>query len=43
MVPFVGLLAALEQIPDPHRRQGQRYRLAPLLLGGFQILRRRLN
>jgi hypothetical protein len=36
MVPFAGLLAALEQIPDPRRRQGQRYRLAPLLL--FAVL-----
>jgi DDE_Tnp_1-associated len=32
MVPFAGLLAALEQIPDPRRRQGRRYPLAPLLL-----------
>jgi hypothetical protein len=32
MVPFAGPLAALEQIPDPRRRQGQRYGLAPLLL-----------
>ena len=32
MVPFAGLLAALYQIPDPRRRQGQRYRLAHLLL-----------
>ncbi len=36
MVPFAGLLAALDQIPDPRRRQGQRYRLAPLLL--FAVL-----
>lgn len=36
MVPFAGLLAALEQIPDPRRRQGQRYGLAPLLL--FAVL-----
>src|SRR4051794_35449515 len=36
MVPFAGLLAALEQIPDPRRRQGQRYSLAPLLL--FAVL-----
>src|SRR5690349_8152020 len=36
MVPFAGLLAALEQIPDPRRRQGQRYGLAPLLL--FSVL-----
>jgi hypothetical protein len=32
MVPFAGLLAALEGIPDPRRRQGRRYPLAPLLL-----------
>src|SRR4051794_27685717 len=32
MVPFAGLLAALEEIPDPRRRQGRRYPLAPLLL-----------
>src|ERR671926_236510 len=31
MVPFAGLLAALQGIPDPRRRQGQRYSLAPLL------------
>src|SRR3954468_8393954 len=36
MVPFAGLLAALEQIPDPRRRQGRRYGLAPLLL--FAVL-----
>src|SRR3954453_269551 len=36
MVPFAGLHAALEQIPDPRRRQGQRYSLAPLLL--FAVL-----
>jgi hypothetical protein len=36
MVPFAGLLAALDQIPDPRRRQGQRNRLAPLLL--FAVL-----
>ena len=36
MVPFAGLLAALEQIPDPRRRQGQRYSLAHLLL--FAVL-----
>src|SRR5215211_3195907 len=36
MVPFAGLLAALDQIPDPRRRQGQRYRLAFLLL--FSVL-----
>jgi hypothetical protein len=32
MMPFAGLLAALEGIPDPRRRQGRRYPLAPLLL-----------
>src|SRR5437660_236837 len=36
MVPFAGLLAALEQIPGPRRRQGRRYGLAPLLL--FSVL-----
>jgi hypothetical protein len=36
MVPFPGLLAALEQIPDPRRRQGRRYPLAHLLL--FAVL-----
>src|SRR5690348_10904292 len=36
MVPFAGLLAALEGIPDPRRRQGRRYSLAPLLL--FSVL-----
>src|SRR3954464_7618254 len=36
MVPFAGLLAALQEIPDPRRRQGQRYSLAPLLL--FSVL-----
>ena len=36
MVPFAGLLAALQQIPDPRRRQGQRYDLAHLLL--FAVL-----
>src|SRR5947199_1720288 len=36
MVPFAGLLAALEAIPDPRRRQGRRYPLAPLLL--FSVL-----
>ena len=30
MVPFAGLLAALEKIPDPRRRQGRRYGLAHL-------------
>jgi hypothetical protein len=32
MVPFAGLLAVLERIPDPRRRQGRRYPLAHLLL-----------
>src|SRR3954454_5849936 len=36
MVPFAGLLAALEGIPAPRRRQGRRYPLAPLLL--FSVL-----
>ena len=36
MVPFAGLLAALEEIPDPRRRQGRRYPLAHLLL--FSVL-----
>jgi hypothetical protein len=36
MVPFAGLLAALEQIPDPRRRQGRRYPLSHLLL--FSVL-----
>jgi len=36
MVPFAGLLAALEGIPDPRRRQGRRYPLAHLLL--FSVL-----
>ena len=36
MVPFADLLAALEGIPDPRRRQGRRYPLAPLLL--FSVL-----
>jgi hypothetical protein len=36
MVPFAGLLAVLEQIPDPRRRQGRRYPLAHLLL--FSVL-----
>ena len=36
MVPLAGLLAALQGIPDPRRRQGQRYSLAPLLL--FSVL-----
>ena len=36
MAPFAGLLAALQEIPDQRRRQGQRYALAPLLL--FSVL-----
>jgi hypothetical protein len=36
MVPFAELLAALEGIPDPRRRQGRRYPLAHLLL--FSVL-----
>jgi hypothetical protein len=36
MVPFAGLLAALEEIPDPRRSQGRRYPLAHLLL--FSVL-----
>src|SRR4029079_3920738 len=36
MVPFADLLAALEGVPDPRRRQGRRYPLAPLLL--FSVL-----
>src|SRR3954470_7752269 len=36
MAPFAGLLAALDRIPDPRRRQGQRYGLAHLLL--FSVL-----
>jgi hypothetical protein len=36
MVPFAGLLAALQEIPDPRRRQGKRYPLAHLLL--FAVL-----
>ena len=36
MVPFAGRLAALDRIPDPRRRQGQRYGLAPLPL--FSVL-----
>jgi hypothetical protein len=36
MMPFAGLLAALEEIPDPRRRQGRRYPLAHLLL--FSVL-----
>jgi hypothetical protein len=36
MVPLAGLLAALQEIPDPRRRQGRRYGLAHLLL--FAVL-----
>jgi hypothetical protein len=36
IVPFADLLAALDRIPDPRRRQGRRYPLAPLLL--FSVL-----
>src|SRR5436309_2848221 len=36
MVPFADLLAALDRIPDPRRRQGRRYPLAHLLL--FSVL-----
>jgi DDE family transposase len=36
MVPFADLLAALERISDPRRRQGRRYSLAHLLL--FSVL-----
>ncbi len=36
MVPFSNLLAALQDVPDPRRRQGKRYPLAYLLL--FTIL-----
>jgi hypothetical protein len=36
MVPFAGLLAALEQIPDPRRHQGRRYPMPHLLL--FAVL-----
>jgi DDE_Tnp_1-associated len=36
MAPFAGLLAALEEIPDPRRRQGRRYPLPHLLL--FSVL-----
>lgn len=36
MMPFAGLLAALEEVPDPRRRQGRRYALAHLLL--FSVL-----
>jgi hypothetical protein len=36
MVPFAALLAALDRIPDPRRRQGRRYPMAHLLL--FSVL-----
>ena len=36
MMPFAGLLAALEGVPDPRRRQGRRYPLPHLLL--FSVL-----
>jgi DDE_Tnp_1-associated len=36
MMPFAALLSALEEIPDPRRRQGRRYSLAHLLL--FSVL-----
>jgi hypothetical protein len=36
MVPFADLLAALDRIPDPRRRQGRRYPMAHLLL--FSVL-----
>jgi DDE_Tnp_1-associated len=36
MMPFAGLLAALEGVPDPRRRQGRRYALPHLLL--FSVL-----
>jgi hypothetical protein len=36
MVPFSNLLAALQDVPDPRRAQGQRYPLAHLLL--FTVL-----
>src|SRR5919199_1052607 len=35
-MPFAALLSALEEIPDPRRRQGRRYSLPPLLL--FSVL-----
>ena len=39
MVPFAGLLAALDRIPDPRRRQGRRYGLAhPLLFSILAVL-----
>ena len=36
MMPFAALLSALEEIPDPRRRQGRRYSLPHLLL--FSVL-----
>src|SRR5919109_969158 len=36
MMPFAPLLSALEEIPDPRRRQGRRYSLPHLLL--FSVL-----
>lgn len=36
MVPFVRLLDALRDVPDPRRAEGKRYPLAPLLL--FTVL-----
>jgi hypothetical protein len=36
MVPFSNLLAALQDVTDPRRAQGQPYPLAPLLL--FTVL-----
>ena len=38
MVPFAGLLAALQEIPDPRRRQGRRYGLAHLLLFSVTVV-----
>src|SRR5919199_1373323 len=36
MMPFASLLSALEEVPDPRRRQGRRYSLPHLLL--FSVL-----
>ena len=36
MMPFAPLLSALEEVPDPRRRQGRRYSLPHLLL--FSVL-----
>lgn len=36
MIPFVHLLEALREVPDPRRAEGKRYPLAPLLL--FTVL-----